>query len=91
MRSITNLTIDFCDTNHHLLSAGLHLFFAAKQEVFVNNFSTSARLLAERFMNHAVLLLETLCALIAIKNKILLYTDNISDYDFIKELKLYKP
>jgi len=34
---------------------------------------------------------DALIAATAIENKISLYTDNISDYEFIKELKLYKP
>ena len=34
---------------------------------------------------------DALIAATAIENKIPLYTDNISDYGFIKELKLYRP
>ena len=34
---------------------------------------------------------DALIAATAIENEVPLYTDNISDYVFIKELKLYKP
>src|SRR5580765_2713140 len=40
---------------------------------------------------HFIGVADALIAATAIENKIPLYTDNISDYVFIKELKLYKP
>jgi predicted nucleic acid-binding protein len=42
-------------------------------------------------LSHFFGVADALIAATAIENKIPLYTDNISDYDFIKELKLYKP
>lgn len=42
-------------------------------------------------LTHFIGVADAMIAATAIENKILLYTDNISDYDFIKELKLYKP
>jgi predicted nucleic acid-binding protein len=34
---------------------------------------------------------DALIAATAIENKLPLYTDNLNDYSFIKELQLYKP
>jgi predicted nucleic acid-binding protein len=42
-------------------------------------------------LSHFIGVADALIAATAIENKISLYTDNISDYEFIKELKLYKP
>jgi predicted nucleic acid-binding protein len=40
---------------------------------------------------HTIGIADTLIAATAIENNIPLYTDNVADYDFIKEQKLYIP
>jgi len=40
---------------------------------------------------HTIGIADALIAATAIENKLQLYTDNVSDYEFIKELKLFKP
>ena len=42
-------------------------------------------------VKHTIGIGDALIAATAIENNIPLYTDNVSDYDFIKELELYKP
>ena len=39
---------------------------------------------------HTIGIADALIAATAIENKLQLYTDNVSDYEFIKELKFYK-
>ena len=48
-------------------------------------------LLKKYHLHHTLSIADALIAATSIENKVPLYTDNISDYSFIKELHLSKP
>ncbi len=56
------------------------------------NVGTRAYAIIKKYhLRHTITIADALIAATAIENKLPLYTDNLNDYIFIKELQLYKP
>ncbi len=57
-----------------------------------SNIGTRAFSIIKKYhLHHTVSIADALIAATAIENNLPLYTDNLNDYFFIKELQLYKP
>lgn len=53
--------------------------------------ATAFAIIKKYHLHHTISIADALIAATAIENKLPLYTDNLNDYFFIKELELYKP
>ncbi len=60
-------------------------------ELTLNISITAFNLVKKYGIFHSLKIADALIAAIAIENNFSLYTDNVADYNFIKELKLYQP
>lgn len=71
------------------VSKTIKAYFLFDLNVRISNKAFS--IIKKYHIRHSISIADALIAATAIENKLPLYTDNLHDYSFIKELKLYKP